>query len=96
LRIHLEEANAVIPTPPFSTLAYVVGEEVVVTLGDGIKVFNLDHLTVMPPALLPGWTIGRIVALETSGSLPAYVLRMRLRGMQCVLVAPPTAIEGVA
>jgi hypothetical protein len=86
----------VIPTSPFSTLAYVVGEEVVVTLGDDLEVFNLDHMTVMPRALLPGWTIGCIVALDSRGSEPAYVLRMRLRGMKCVLVAPPAAIEGLA
>lgn len=66
-----------IPTTPFDILAYVVGEEVVVTLGDDVEVFNLDYETVIPHALLPAWTIGRIVALDVSGPLPAYVMRMR-------------------
>jgi len=86
----------VIPTSEVSTLPYAVGEEVVVTLDDGVEIFNLEFMMVMPPALVPGWTIGRIVSLDVSGPRPAYLLRMRLRGMKCVFVAGADRIEGLA
>lgn len=84
------------PATEAGTLGYAVGEEVVVTLDDGAEIFNLECMTVMPPALLPSWTIGRIVGLDTTGTSPSYVLRTRLRGMRCMFVAPPSAIEGLA
>lgn len=84
------------PTSEVNTLPYVVGDEVVVTLADDVEVFNLACMTLMPPALLPAWTIGRIVSRDVSGIRPAYVFCMRLRGMRCMFVADADRIEGLA
>lgn len=76
------------------SFTYDLGEEVVVRLA-GVQVYDLEHMTLVPPAFLPSWTIGAVSSL-VAGWPPAYLLRSYVCGSTCIYIAEEQLIEGVA
>lgn len=78
-----------------NVFTYCVGEEVVVLL-DEVDVFDLERKTMIPPALLPAWTIGRISCAIVREGRPSYVLTTELLCQPCICVIGEAQIEGIA
>jgi hypothetical protein len=87
----------VIPTTEHETqiLAYTVGEDVVVRLA-GVDVLDVEHMVVVPPTMLPEWTIARIVSFVVRDDCLCYVVSGEVRDASCMCVVDDDAIEGIA
>jgi hypothetical protein len=77
------------------TFVYEIGEEVVVRLED-VDLMEVEQQALIPRALLPTWTIGRITSFVTGGERPSYLLSTELRELNCICVVDEEAIEGLA
>jgi hypothetical protein len=75
--------------------AFEAGEEVVFRI-DGAEVFDVETGQMIPPSVVPTWTIGVIMEVTSDGSGRAYALSFLYCGDHCLCTVDESAIEGTA
>ena len=78
--------------------AYAVGDEVVVQLA-GLTPYDPHVGPRIGCDCMPDWSVGIVLGRRmraAEGAEAVYLLRLRLRGSMHLLVAPESAIEGIA